>query len=532
MRFQAFRQANPRLVPGMETAVWAGAGFLAGLLAIGDRAPLSIALTAAAAGRKNILAALCGGALAAALTMEFTAALRHCGILVLLYAAFSAFRGTAYIEHELFRPVAAAVMTAVVELAYLLQEGLSLSAFAGYAAYLLLVGAVTHYLCLLRERRRQSGREGVAATLRRRLELSAAAFRDLYNSLGKPAAPRNDENPAVVFDRAAEVVCRSCKECLGCWERDYIDTFNALNDATPAMLRRGKSLAEDYPEHFRERCVKFPQFLSAVNQEVTALLLRRQYGRRLEQERQRARGQYAQLSEFLGQAARQVEAAVPAMGGACACKVGGAWRPKDGESVCGDTITHFETEDGGFYLLLSDGMGSGEEAHRESVNTVRLLEQFLRAGVEAASALKTVNAAMSLKGEDTGRFATVDLLSLDRRTREAALYKYGAAPTYLKRHGSVRKITGTGLPAGLQEVSQVPPAIRFPLEPDSFLVLISDGVADPGDDEWLQNLLAGWQGEEPQRLVSLILSESRSHGGLRDDCSVLCLYLPPSGRQV
>ena len=132
MRFQAFRQANPRLVPGMETAVWAGAGFLAGLLAIGDRAPLSIALTAAAAGRKNILAALCGGALAAALTMEFTAALRHCGILVLLYAAFSAFRGTAYIEHELFRPVAAAVMTAVVELAYLLQEGLSLSAFAGH----------------------------------------------------------------------------------------------------------------------------------------------------------------------------------------------------------------------------------------------------------------------------------------------------------------------------------------------------------------------------------------------------------------
>ena len=36
----------------------------------------------------------------------------------------------------------------------------------------------------------------------------------------------------------------------------------------------------------------------------------------------------------------------------------------------------------------------------------------------------------------------------------------------------------------------------------------------------------------PQRLVPLILSQSRSHGGLRHDCSVLCLYLPPSGRQV
>ena len=532
MKLQGFRREGRRLMPGAETAAWAGAGLAAGLLVIGGRAPLSISLTAAAGGRRETLGALCGGILAAALAMDFPSALCHSGILVLLYAAFSAFRDTDYIRRESFRPAAAAAMTGVVELASLLQEGVSLASLAAYGAYLLLVGAACHDLCLLRQRWRESGKEGAAAALRRRLELSAAAFRDLYNSLARPAAPRNDENPAVVFDRAAEAVCRGCRECLGCWERDYIDTFNALNDATPAMMKRGKSLSEDYPEHFRERCVKFPQFLAAVNQEVTALLLRRQYGRRLEQERQRARGQYAQLSEFLGQAARQMEAAVPAMGGACACKVGGAWRPKDGELVCGDTITHFETEDGGFFLLLSDGMGSGEEAHRESANTVGLLEQFLRAGVEPAAALKTVNAAMSLREEDTGRFATVDLLSLDRRTREATLYKYGSAPTYLKRHGTVRRLTGTGLPAGLQDAALVPPAIRFPLEPDSFLLLVSDGVADPGDDDWLQDLLAGWQGEEPQRLVSLILAESPSHGGLRDDCSALCLYLPPAGRQV
>ncbi len=50
------------------------------------------------------------------------------------------------------------------------------------------------------------------------------------------------------------------------------------------------------------------------------------------------------------------------------------------------------------YLLLSDGMGSGQEAHREAALTVRLLEQFLRAGIEAAPALKTLNSALALLG--------------------------------------------------------------------------------------------------------------------------------------
>ena len=184
------------------------------------------------------------------------------------------------------------------------------------------------------------------------------------------------------------------------------------------------------------------------------------------------------------------------------------------------------------YLLLSDGMGSGQEASREATNTVRLLEQFLRAGVEAEAALKTINAALGLRNEDTGSFTTIDLLSVKLSTREAALYKYGAAPTYIKRHGSVRRIVGSALPAGLQETHVVPAPVRFPLEPDTYVLLVSDGIVDASDDEWLQNLLAGWQGGEPQRLVSLLMGESKKHSGLRDDCSSLCLYAPKSAREV
>jgi len=64
------------------------------------------------------------------------------------------------------------------------------------------------------------------------------------------------------------------------------------------------------------------------------------------------------------------------------------------------------------------------------------------------------------------------------------------------------------------------------LEPGSFVVMVSDGVTDPLRDDWLQDLLAGWQGEDPQTLAGLILTESIRRESLQDDCGVQVLYRP------
>ena len=117
-------------------------------------------------------------------------------------------------------------------------------------------------------------------------------------------------------------------------------------------------------------------------------------------------------------------------------------------------------------------------------------------------------------------------------TGEAALYKYGAAPTYLKKGGIVRRITGGTLPAGLRGTPAAPDVTHVTLEPGSFAVMISDGVADSARDEWLQNLLAGWEGEDPQVLAGLILSESIHREGLQDDCGIQVLYLPKEGTKM
>ena len=369
--------------------------------------------------------------------------------------------------------------------------------------------------------------EGMRAQLTR----LSAALRDLYDSMGRSAPVSTEENPAVVFDRAAEKVCRGCALCELCWQKEYTGTFNALNDATPFLLERGRALAKDFPSYFADRCIHLPDFLTAINGELSAFLLRRQYRRQLEETRRSAKGQYAQLSELLtATAAGLGEVRATAAGTAAECRIGAALRPKEGETVCGDTVVSFRTDNGLLCLLLADGMGSGESARRESALTCRLLEQFLEAGIEPEAAMKTLNSAMALRGADTGSFTTIDLLTCRPETGELAFYKYGAAPSYLKKGGTVRRITGGSLPAGLRGGTAAPDVTRVSLEPGSFAVMISDGVADPGRDEWLQDLLAGWEGEDPQTLAGLILSESIRREDLQDDCGIQVLYLPrPDG---
>lgn len=369
---------------------------------------------------------------------------------------------------------------------------------------------------------------GALPTLRERLERAASAFRDLYDSMGRGPLPSTEENPAIIFDRAAERVCRGCALCDLCWKKEYGATYNALNDATPYLLERGRALAKDFPNHFSSRCIHLPEFLGAINAELSAYLLRKQYRRRMEETRQDAKGQYARLSDLLAATAANLEA-VPTAGARRAYEIGAAIKPKQGETACGDTLASFETEDGLLCLLLSDGMGSGEAARRESALTCRLLRQFLEAGVEAEAALNTMNAAMALRGQETGSFSTIDLLTLRLESGEAAIYKYGAAPTYIKRFGRVRRITGAALPAGLKTSPAGPDVTHLALEPETFAVLISDGAADSGHDEWLQNLLAGWSGTDPQQLANLILREAERQNGLVDDCGVQVLYLPAEG---
>ncbi len=402
----------------------------------------------------------------------------------------------------------------------LLYEGL-----AGTLAFLLVPTSVLRAAHAIPESSAQEGAGRAEDRVRRALQEASGALRELYESLSRTPAPP-EENPAVVFDRAAEAVCRDCSLRGVCWEKEYGRTYNALNDATAALLRNGEGRGGDFPSYFADRCVRFPSFLSAVNAELRAYLLRRQYRARLEDSYARSATQYARLSELLARSAEQDAVAAQSIAApALTYQIGVTLRPKEGERVSGDCMSTFETDGGALCLLLADGMGSGEDARRESALAVRLIERFLRAGIDAPSALQTLNGALGLRAEHAESFTTVDLLSLSLKNGEGELYKYGAAPSYIKRGARVRRVSCSCLPAGLAEELSPPEATHVRLESGSFFVMVTDGVADVTDDRWLQSLLADWEGENPQMLVSAILADSYDHKGTGDDAGVLVLHI-------
>ena len=201
---------------------------------------------------------------------------------------------------------------------------------------------------------------------------------------------------------------------------------------------------------------------------------------------------------------------------------GVAAQRKGGETVSGDAGTYFKRPDGMLYVLLCDGMGSGPEANRESTLAVRLLEQFLQAGVPARQALSTLASALALRGEDAGGFTTVDLLQIDLFTGDGELYKLGAAPTYVKRSGAVQRLSGSALPAGLS-AGEEPVSDRFPLRlsPGDTVLMVSDGICGTGDDRWLREKLEAFDGASPKDLARELITQSPQ--GATDDRTALVI---------
>ena len=345
----------------------------------------------------------------------------------------------------------------------------------------------------------------------------AAAFRAVYDSLEDHAPLLRPENPAVLFDRAAEQVCRDCPLRSDCWQTHYTDTYNAFNDACPALLRRGQALAEDFPPYFAARCVRFPRLLTALDGQLHDFLQRRLHHGRLDAAYRLAREQYRQVAEVLSRTAPAERLRRAHL----TCRTAALLRPKTGEKHCGDQCAVFDA--GGLTCLaLSDGMGSGESAHCEAAMTIRLLRQFLQAGIEPLPALKTLNTAAMLRCQGGAGFTTIDLACLDGAEGVLTLYKYGAAPSYIKRQGAVARYRAQALPAGLESADGDVPPQRIAVSPGSWLVQVSDGVAGE-DDEWLQDLLAGWDGTSPRALAEELLRQSVQRTGGADDCAVLVM---------
>ena len=136
--------------------------------------------------------------------------------------------------------------------------------------------------------------------------------------------------------------------------------------------------------------------------------------------------------------------------------------------------------------ILCDGMGSGQLAMEQSKLAVRLLQTLLSGGLSIRLSLSMINTVLSFQYGGV-RFSTMDIALWNLHTGKIELYKYGAAPSFVKNGRKVVVYDGSSLPVGILprvEASQ----LEHTIAQGDLLVMMSDGLYELNDDgfQWEQ----------------------------------------------
>jgi stage II sporulation protein E len=324
-------------------------------------------------------------------------------------------------------------------------------------------------------------------------------------------------------------VCGSCGSYRRCWERDFHATHKEIMGLFTQMGSTGRVDPDEVPVSLRSRCDHLVNLTQAAKELHEIHQLNRFWQRRMAESRELVSGQIQGITKILEDLARQVKNGNlrPQAGQLperfLSYEVGVARKPTEGQ-VSGDHYLARELEAERLLLVLSDGMGVGDRAARESKAAVGLLERLLASGFDRDLALRTVNSILLLRSPEEV-FATVDMVLVSLGDGSADFLKVGACPSFLVRRGKVKTIRGQGLPLGILSDVMAEPACER-IAPGDILVMTTDGLleAAPAKAEgWIAGFLEQCVGFRAADLAEAVVraAAKRMDPARADDITVL-----------
>lgn len=178
-------------------------------------------------------------------------------------------------------------------------------------------------------------------------------------------------------------------------------------------------------------------------------------------------------------------------------------------SISGDSFSMMEMPGGKQGIILSDGMGAGESAFKESMMVVEMLEELLDAGFPKETAIQMLNTALVM-GREEVRFSTIDMSVFDLYNGSCEFVKAGASTAFVKYRDKVEAVKSTSLPIGVMPKLEVDSVTRK-LEDGDFVVMVTDGVLDAlpvGEQEILMKMIIeGTNMNNPKEIAHHILEQ-------------------------
>ncbi len=190
----------------------------------------------------------------------------------------------------------------------------------------------------------------------------------------------------------------------------------------------------------------------------------------------------------------------------------------------GDTAIWFDDGKGYLHCMLSDGMGSGVEASKESGWTVKLFEKLSRAGFEPGESFRMINNVM-IAGKPTESCISADAVKINLHSGNAELTKAGAAATFIKTKKGVEKVGWSSIPLGILEISET--ENRFvDMSEGGYVVLMSDGLPDTAGDRMegehlLRRALEQCDFNDAREVAEHMMFSSIAMGAPKDDMTII-----------
>ena len=184
---------------------------------------------------------------------------------------------------------------------------------------------------------------------------------------------------------------------------------------------------------------------------------------------------------------------------------------KEDSIVSGDNISNTRLGDGKYLLAISDGMGSGANARRNSKIAISMLERLLSSGFDKETSINLINSAI-MNANKEEMYATLDIEILDLYAGKIEILKNGACPSYIKKNKKVNMIKSTSLPTGIMSNINIDTYDKD-LEDGDIIVMCSDGIIESNHEYankelWVKYLLEEIQTDSPKRIANIRLHKA------------------------
>ena len=204
---------------------------------------------------------------------------------------------------------------------------------------------------------------------------------------------------------------------------------------------------------------------------------------------------------------------------------GAAKRSKDQQTVSGDNFTCMELDSGQTLLSVSDGMGHGMQACKESEVVVELLEEMMKGGFSEEASIRLINSILMIDSDIMNPTA-LDMGIIDMYSGVCDFMKLGAASTFVKRGRWVEAIKSTSLPIGSTGCADIETASKKLYDGD-FVIMMSDGIMESIQEEdkekTIGEIILEIKEGKPEEMAREILKKALAHSDKEkdDDMTVL-----------